>query len=408
MGSGTKPMIVTSSGNLDAESPCLNQWDYYFNHHERRYKLFKVRDSAQAPYLLHFQHGQKRRRCSLETNNPEIAEHRARILIDRAIDDHWRSIRQPNLLPPDHPSSSLAAVIEAYRAVATISPRVAKTNVLALLKILERVNGERRDPAKVSLSAINKGLASGFQDEMVRRYCADAPKDDPAQREARERALRSTRSTIQQARSMFSRKGQQDLIERYQERGIIIPKCVEEFGAAKLRGKLHKSDYRVPSDAIIQRTFEAIEEKKDDVSLYLAFWLGAGAGLRRKEIQFCLWEHLVNVDGVLWVAGGLGKNGQQIRVPVQLRAAQAIAPFRSTGWVIPERGDRWAKRLCAWMRGLGWETDKLLHELRAYCGSLLYEKNPLSAMRFLRHSSIAVTERNYVRYGSQSSPIQVL
>lgn len=100
---------------------------------------------------------------------------------------------------------------------------------------------------------------------------------------------------------------------------------------------------------------------------------------------------------------------QWVLHPIQQRAAQAIQPFRqASGWVIPHRSDRWCRRLCRWMRGLGWETDKLIHELRAYCGSLIYRESPLAAMRFLRHKSITVSERHYVRYAQTSTPVNVL
>ena len=73
-----------------------------------------------------------------------------------------------------------------------------------------------------------------------------------------------------------------------------------------------------------------------------------------------------------------------------------------------EMGVEWARRLNLWLRRAGWRSEKKMHELRAYIGSMLYQANPLFAMKFMRHSSIRITEQFYCRYGKPLQPIDVL
>jgi integrase len=127
------------------------------------------------------------------------------------------------------------------------------------------------------------------------------------------------------------------------------------------------------------------------------------------RIQRLRWEHLIERDGAVWVSGGIGKDGEKIEVPMQSRAVTAIASLRQVkGFVIKERGLEWAKRINWWMKGLGWQTEKKLHELRAYVGSMIYQVSPVQAMRFMRHKSIRVTEQFYCRYGKNQKPVYVL
>jgi integrase len=96
-------------------------------------------------------------------------------------------------------------------------------------------------------------------------------------------------------------------------------------------------------------------------------------------------------------------------VPVQEKAVTALSAVRKKdGRCLSDTSLEWARRLNGWMRGLGWNTQKKMHELRAYVGSLIYRKDPMAAMKFLRHKTIRQTEQAYVRYGSSAEPPQVL
>src|SRR6185369_12212793 len=103
--------------------------------------------------------------------------------------------------------SSLGKVIILYLQHSSVAKRTAKNNALALLKIFEKVRGHQVVSELVPLADVNAALIPAYQSQAEREYCAQAADDPPTQREAKERALRSTRSTIRQARCLFSRRG---------------------------------------------------------------------------------------------------------------------------------------------------------------------------------------------------------
>lgn len=326
---------------------------------------------------------------------------------------------KPKLWPPDCEQSeltittqsmnTLAHVILSYWRHASVQKRTSRNNALSVLKILERVKGHPVKSENVPLSEINEELIRVYQRSTVDWYQSLAAKDEASQREAKERALRSTKSTITQARSIFSRRGDVDLLRAYKDDGIEIPDSVLEFASCRVSGKAHRSNYVAAPDSVVEKVFESIELMRRDRSVYLAFWLASGALLRRKEIHNCRWEHIVEIEGEARVQGGIGKNGEQINVPIQEKAYEKILPFRQqVGYVIPERSDKWCRRLCDWMREEGFKTRLLLHEIRAIVGSKIYRKDPVAAKMALRHRSIVTTEKNYGRYVKSGSAVNVL
>lgn len=397
---------------LEQMPSLVSRWTHSFEHKGRSYSLFKREDSESAPYYVRVQRFKKRHKHCLETNNQKVAKSNARIYIDTLIAGKYDEVER---LKVRHHTSKLSEIIVVYARIHGIGERVAKNNILAIKKILEVVHGQPPDPAQVSLNDIDDSLALSYQDKSIAAYCARAPKDDEgAQREARERALRSSRSTICQARGLFVRKRDHDLIKRYEDAGLNIPPSVERFMKLKLRGKMSKAHYSAPADKVVEKAFVDIEELRDsDSNVYKAFWSAVGAGLRKQEIGRLTWEMMIERDGFTWIKGGIGKDGKTIEVPMQARAVEALASFRKDAGgkgpvIVGEKIDQVAKRLNWWMKFKGWQTEKKMHELRAYVGSLIYRKNPQAAMSFLRHKSIRTTEEFYIRYGPASKPIEVL
>lgn len=304
--------------------------------------------------------------------------------------------------------TSVGKLIVLYLQHAPCLKRTAKNNALSLLKILEVVKGERRPAELIPLEEVTSSLILKYQAAICSKYCQGVAPD--FQREAVERALRSTRSTVNQARCLFSRKGDVDMLDVYKANDLELPPGVHAFCGCKVRGKSTKTEYSAPSDDVVQRSIEAIQLMEKDRNVYIGFWLAIGACLRKSEIRRCRWEHLKLVDDKPRIIGGVGKDGLFIDVPLQTRAYESIRPLaKNEGWMIEERGDRWARRLSLWMRDQGWHTQKTLHELRAYTGSQIYSKvSPVAAMRVLRHKSIAITEKSYVRYGLGTDGVDVL
>lgn len=393
----------------------LTKWTRKFDHRGRTYRLFKRQDDRGAPYYIDLTRRKERFRQTLETNDAEIAERRAKRWIDDIMAEKWEAVEAVKAAKskgaPAVKVSALSEVMDVYPTLVSISRKTIKNNLGCMRLIVETVHG--LDPAKApfSLSQLGTDIIRKFQKAYVERYTKDIPQSYGAKlREARDRSMRTTRSVIYQARSLFHAQSVGDLRPLYAAKGVHLPDLTD-FMKCKVEGKSRKAEYMPPPDAVVAQAFLEIEKLKDrDRNVYLAFWFAVGAGLRRDEIRQCQWEYLQERDGYVWIVGGIGKNGERIEVPMQSRAVESVVPVRKqSGPVIEgETGLEWAKRLNWWMRIQGWETEKKMHELRAYVGSLIYRKNPVAAMRYLRHKTLKQTEQAYVRYHLSNEVTDVL
>ena len=380
-----------------------------FKYDGHTYQLVKRKEGRDAPYMVIFRFNRKQHWHSTRTNVIPVAKKRAIAYIARVKAGKWEDAAEMQSKSPTVTTFGEIAAIyhpeDGSPGIAGTTEDTARNNVWAMGKILKTALGVE-DPKTVPLTKIDKMLAVKFQDEMARECCERSDKDEATQRFVRDRALNSSKSVILQARSLFNSKS--ELPAKYAERGLPIPSCVQEFMTAKLRGKdKQQHEYLPPPDAIIQRTFKEIEKLKDAVpQTYIAFWLACGCGLRRKEIFRARWEYFILRDGQPWFSGGIGKNGQTIEVPVQKRAWESLKPLRQEeGPCLGEDATmEYARHINGWLTAQGWKTEKKLHELRAYVGSLIYIKDPVAAMKFMRHSSIKITEKFYARYGKVKTP----
>jgi integrase len=306
------------------------------------------------------------------------------------------------------PAATLDKVIDAYQRFACIIPATITNNVGSLKLIIRRVLGES-DPAKVPLTDLTKGLLFRFQELVVSEYTNGA--EDPiARRERTTLALRSSKSTIRQARCLFSGRNV-DFISRYESEGLFIPPNITDFLRCTIRGEVQKRFYATPDNPqeTFERIFKAIEAKRSyDPGVYLALWVIAAFGLRQRELGDARWEHLTERDGHLCYSGGLGKNGQPIFVQGQERAAKVLREFRKkAGPIIDARAGR---RLNFFLRAHGLTmTQKVAHEVRAWVGAKIFEQQPRAAQCWLRHSSLVITEAAYAgRYAKPPTIPEVL
>jgi integrase len=367
--------------------------------------LFKRTRTRDGNYFVKFEHDKRQYFKGLDTNIAAVAKIRAKSFIDAVREGKWQDMEK---LKSRRTCATIVEVEPLYRKFALISPNTIENNLWATGKLLKTGLGIS-DWKGVSLNELTPMLVVRFQNAMVNDYCAEAEKEEEQQRQARELALRSSKSIVNQARSLFNKD--KALIEQYTQAGLEIPDSVQGFMTCKVLGRITKGEYLAPSDAVVEKAFKDIKKfKKIDANVYVAFWLAAGAGLRRREIQRCRWEFWIERDGLVWISGGLGKDGKRIEVPMQQRAVKALKPLRKAeGRVMgDEVGVEFAKRLNFWMKQQGWNTEKKMHELRAYVGSRIYKSNPQAAMKFMRHKSIRITEQFYVRYGPGTSVPDVL
>jgi integrase len=377
----------------------------YFKYQGRWYQLYKRTSGRDGSYYVRFQHGGKTHKKCLETNQRLVAISYAKVLIEKVRAGKWEDVEK---LKARQSAATLGKVFPIYQEFAGIQANSIKNNIWALGKIVKMALGVSK-VEEVSLNELNASLVMKFQEAMVKMYRERVGKDVEQQRRAKEQALRSSRSIVHQARCLFNKE--KEMVQRYEARGLKVPACVQEFLGKKMDGRDTKREYLPPADEVVQKAFTDIEKMKDtDRTTYLAFWLATGAGLRRGEILRVRWEHFVTRNGERWVSGGIGKDGERIEVPVQARAWSVLSQFaQKEGPVLGERASlEYARRINWWMKQQGWNTEKKLHELRAYVGSLIYMTgNHVAAMKFMRHKTIRMTEQFYARYGSVKTP-QVL
>jgi integrase len=376
-----------------------------FEHRGRRYSIFKRHKTKSAPYYIHITAKGRRYKKSLEVNGAGAAIDRAKVYIDNILNEKWDQVEK---LKARSMVSTVAQLLEVYRQIAQVEPVTLKNNRDSLRWMLRSVTGSY-DPETIRLTELNGSLVARFQVLMRDRAVQTAPQTEDAIREAKERALRTSRSVIRQARSIFNKRYR--MVEQYEAAGLHIPRReIEQFTTCQVIGRDRKAEYFPPSNEVVQAAFAAIESQaQNQPKLFVAFWLAVGAGLRRSEIGRMRWEYLVERQDRVWISGAIGKDGERIEVPLQDRAVKALAPFRKlSGKCIEEESLEWARRLNHWMESHGWDTQKKMHELRAYTGSLIYQQDPVAAMMFLRHKSIRQTEGFYVRYSKGFRSIQVL
>jgi len=301
----------------------------------------------------------------------------------------------------------LNQVLEVYQRISTIKTRSAKNNVLALQMILRRVLRES-DASKIPIAAIDKAVIFRYQELLAKEYTADV-KDENERRQVIARALRTSKSTIAQARSIWCARGV-DMFSRLESEGLVMPESLKGFLTCKTRGEKIKKDYVIPDDpkATFERIFREIEVKRAfDPAVYVAFWVIVGSGLRQGELRRGDWKHIIDRDGLLVYQGGLGKNGQTIFVPFQDRAAAVLREFRKE--VGPLCDYDAGRRLNFWLRSRGLALcQKSAHELRAFVASKIFEVSPRAAQAWCRHSSLTVTENAYSRYATRPSIPNVL
>lgn len=314
-------------------------------------------------------------------------------------------------------AANLAEIFAAYDAIGGLTAKTLRSCKGALLSMVKNVRGDDAlKPADVCLSEITDKLVRDYQDVQRRKYELAAGENAKAQREARDRADRTTKSMVNQAQSVFASRRQ--LVERYREKGLVVPDCVIKFRDAHAQGSNATKVYFPPADTVVAATFRDIEELKEtDQPVYELFWAALATGGRRNEVVDLKVAHFMELNQQLWVNGGLGKDGRQIQIPVinwPVHAMSTTVPAEVVKAMIArrqgqgeeylfsgtphDRHDLLPRRLNTWLEAHGWCDEKKMHALRAYIGSYLFRQNPRLAQRYLRHKSLRTTEDFYTHF----------
>lgn len=330
-------------------------------------------------------------------------------------------------------AATFQKIFDAYESIGGITDKALRGNKSSMQTMLRTVLGkEEINAEKITIDVLSKKFVRDYQDTVRKAYELEAGTNEKARRMARDRADRTSMSTFNQAKSIFTES--RDLIDRYTEKGLHVPECVKEFGKTKAVGEWTSKVYFPPNDKVLTETFTKIEElRESEPDVYRLFWVSLGTGCRKNESADMTLEDLMELEGALWVGAGLGKDGRQIQIPVinwavhpasqtipvdvirsmvakrkaelekiavlpmeaEVKDAVERVPTTLFGGSHNYRHDALPKRLNEWLTSIGWKDEKKMHGLRAFIGCRIFEDNPRRAQRYMRHKSIQTTEEFY-------------
>lgn len=241
------------------------------------------------------------------------------------------------------------------------------------------------------------------------------------------RACRSGNSCLRDIRALFTPA----LQEFYRIGHKLTLPDLAAFRAAPGFANAAKtaSQYRRPSDALLARTLADLQAGRDtERARFILVWLAIGFGLRKSEAAAvrCGWFREIGgrvhlelravVEPGSVHESSMTKNGEVCPlIPCANGAWGQLAPLLEgqpgDAYAVPatsktERRDYHFRDISDWLRGLGWLTGKQYHEFRALAGAWYYDtcRDLYRTSRWMRHSSVTVTEKSYGRYNATDTP----
>ena len=288
--------------------------------------------------------------------------------------------------------------LEDFALLAKISKRAIDGYRNALYQVV-RIGAGIEDPAAASASLLTADLMEAFE----RRKLADvkaAGGDDEA-------ARNTIVSLRHNAKAVFSRRA------RNRMRDMILPDTLDEFlRAGDVAGEIVWS---LPDPALVARTKAAALVLRDSGSpLWPCWMLLYGLAMRSKESAYARWSWIretpqgMVLDVIARPSEWDGPKGTQGFVPIPAGMWVEMAKLRAKGGLYILPGETYYGRyteliqreFSTWMRGLGWTTNHCAHELRRLRGSEWWTDasvGPVVCSAWLRHSSLAVTQRHYAK-----------
>jgi integrase len=362
-----------------------------------------------ARYYYRFQHLGKR----ITKVTPYTDERRARQLAVR---------RQKELQ-----EGALAGDLPNARAHRT--PAGAKTSLQVLLDTYERLpldaaeaTRRRNSTQFVRLLMVGTGQSEATcrqltldqltPDILARFYaCRQAVVAAADSQGAAASSQRTTNSTLRQAISIFSPR----VLDSLREAGLVDLPDFSAFrgaAAAKRFHRIPRKEWSPPSEECLAATLAAWLTVTDR-NLFLAVGLCLSCGLRAGEAAQARWSWFTQRNGAPFVdAVGRFKSGTGTLqlTPLDPWYATLHQTARARGWIgdptdyvlsgtDPYRQVLVWREVSEWLSRLGWTTQKKAHALRAYAGSMVAMKYGIyEASRWLRHSSVTVTESHYLYF----------
>ena len=390
------------------------------------YRLYKRRDDGtemkegepgyrERHYYFRFEYRGKRYPRCLETNDAEKAQARAKKIaaeIKAAVQaDDMKRLDGTRLRQPV--TATVGELITSYLTSAgDADPGTRQQNVNALKQILGICY--TGDVTALSVAQINTTAARRWFEHATEKAAAE--KDQSAQLSLK----RSANSRFVQARSLFTPRA----IASYKDAGVYHENLEQFHKAYDVFSftRLPLSTYNPPAETIVEATLDAWE-KIDDRDLFLAIGHELAFGLRVSEMAQAKWNWWKQREGYPVLDGtAIVKNGSGLlqvraldpwftvmRIKAESRGWRPTDPAKLDSYILTgsdtNRNDSVPRAVSAWLRNLGWDTQKTNHALRAYAGSQIAMKYGIyEAQTWLRHSSVNVTERNYSYFVKRFKP----
>jgi integrase len=352
---------------------------------------------------------------SLKTRDLKLAKKRAKLKREAIEGERWEALEASRA---KRSFATVGECVAAFRRLARMRgtrPSTVTSYVAKLRRFCE--SSFEGDWEKVSTGLLTPQAANLF---IQRRLEAE----DCADEEARQAIVNGAQSQLRNCSAIFGR----DACLYYREEGLKLPEGLRDFGPAA-RFKAVPKVYKLPPADLIRATVEGGYALPDP--LRWVFIAAFDLALRGDEIaqltQDCFHQ---DMHGQWWLMPNFRQKGgsSKVRVPTalyeEIKTAFAERETYLPGATKPARIELVQRgAFTEWMRGLGWTTGHLAHELRALRGCWLYYHSqpitrevdgqkvrieingPLEAKATLGHSSITTTERSYA--GQVGIPLEL-
>ncbi len=279
-------------------------------------------------------------------------------------------------------TATLGEVLDLWRDLAgrVLQP----ATVRRCAQCVERIFGDR--PDLVCRSGVLRPAVRRWQDEWLARARG-------RETTVLARVIGSGRSMARQAAAVFAPRW----CERYRDHGLRLDDGLA--GVFRLVWPRAVVEYHPIDPAALHAAWEA--QRQWPVEVRLAFALALGAGLRASELLRLRRGQLATDGERVVIRGVRGKGGLVCDQPVLepcgrlikalWPAGEADAPVFGSADVV--------RRLNGRLRGVGWASRHVCHELRALAICRAAELWGLEGARlFARHSNPSLTWQRYGRY----------
>ena len=337
----------------------------------------------------------KRYLRSLDTGDKTTAQGRARQMLGllRAkrfdILDQMRARTDYATIGEICAAFSDAAVLQDLRA------RTIEDYKGALRVVIQEVTG-KSNVETLPATVLTADLVRTFATKRAKAVTGDALLED--------RARTSSRSTLRQARSIFSRWAR----ENYQ--ALKLPDLTGFLQATS--GRAPAKYYVTPPQDLRERTIAGGRALRDsNPELYVAFVLCYDMALRAGEAQAARWDWIrTDTDGRQYLdlvkRPDFQPKGRERSVLIGDETWRELQASRRNGtdYILPGAHKTARRKLVSvtladWMRDQGWDArtyPKAAHELRKLMGSRWYtERGAEVAQTWLGHKDIATTCQYY-------------